>query len=247
MKKKILLLFLVLALALTAAGAAVSACAENVPEETRQSEPAPEPQEDHTENAPAPVRPVPRSDGHRAAVSVTGSGKVTVPADAAQLSFRIRVLSDSFSEGKKRMSELKKALFDAVRGVCEVTGDDTPCGDSHRPVSDGSAGGYEFMSVVCVKISDVSKAEEAVNAAVSAGAAHVYTYYLLENDTDAAKQALALAKEDAAAKAAALIGDGAEFIRLREECCWHGSGDEAGKVTVYANVRAKYAAQTPQI
>ena len=52
MKKKILLLFLVLALALTAAGAAVSACAENVPEETRQSEPAPEPQEDHTENAP---------------------------------------------------------------------------------------------------------------------------------------------------------------------------------------------------
>ena len=103
MKKKILLLFLVLALALTAAGAAVSACAENIPEETRQSEPAPEPQEDHTENAPTPVRPVPRSDGHRAAVSVTGSGKVTVPADAAQLSFRIRVLSDSFSEGEKAL------------------------------------------------------------------------------------------------------------------------------------------------
>ena len=244
MKKKFLLLFLILALALTAAGTAISACAENAPEEPRQSAPAENVPE---ENAPN-VKPMPRgSETHRSCVSVTGSGKVTVPADAAQMSFRIRVLSDSFSEGQKRMNELKKALFDAVCGVCEATGDNTPCGDSHRPVSDGSVGGYEFMSVVCVKITDVPKTEEVINAAVSAGATHVYTYYLLENDTDAAKQALTLAKEDAAAKAAALIGDEAEFVRLREECCWHGSSDEAGKVTVYANVRAKYAAQTPQI
>ena len=269
MKKKFLLLFLVLALALTAAGSVISACAEqecgtpalqNQPEEpakeksaSRQSEsadPASPAEQDGSApqegDRPAPPRPMPRAEGeHRpahTAVSVTGCGKVTVPADAVQLSFRIRILSDSFKEGQARLSEAKSALFDAVRGVCEASGDGLPGGDSHRPVSDGTAGGYEFTSFVCVKLTDAAKAEEAKNAAEGTGAVHLYTYYLLENESEALKQAPSLALQDAAGKAETLLGQAGTLLRLHEECSWHSAADEPGQITVYANVRAKYAA-----
>lgn len=246
MKKKFLLLFLVLALALTAAGTAVSACAQTASAEGTQNEQnCGTPAEVQEGQEPARPAPMPREgEAHaarRTAVSVNGCGKVTVDADAAQISFRIRALSDSFKEGQKRISEMKTALFEAVRGVCEASGDSAPYGDSYRPVSDGNVGGYEFISVVYVKIRDTAKAEEAKNAAIGTGAAYMYTCYQLENESAALSEALTLAKADAAEKAKTLLDGEVQLIQLKEECSWHCASDEAGKITVHANVRAKYA------
>lgn len=245
MKKKFLMLFLVLALALTAAGAAVSAYAEEAPgAPAEQSAPAETPSEEQTPQHPA-VQP--RGEGqHAACVTVNGSGKITVPADAVQITFRLRVLSDSFKEGRQRIAEMKTALLDAVKGVCEAKSDNAPYRDSHRPVSDGNIGGYEFISVVCLKIADTSKTADAINAAAEAGAMHMYTAYLLENESEALRQALSAAMDDAAAKASALLGGEGTLLRLTEECGWHSPAEDEGMVTVYANVRAKYAAAAQQ-
>ncbi len=246
MKKKLLLLLLVLALALTAAGTAVSACAQTPSTEGTQNEQnCGTPAEVQEGQEPARPAPMPREgEAHaarRTVVSVNGCGKVTVDADAAQISFRIRALSDSFKEGQKRISEMKTALFEAVRGVCEASGDSAPYGDSYRPVSDGNVGGYEFISVVCVKIRDTAKAEEVKNAAIGTGAAYMYICYQLENESAALSEALTLAKADAAEKAKTLLDGEVQLIQLKEECSWHCAADEAGKITVHANIRAKYA------
>lgn len=259
MKKKILLMFLVLALALAAVGGtAISVFAEQqTAEQSEQAEPRTEqvaPQNEQTapgaDKRPAEkpekahdlrTMPAPREqDALKKHVSVTGCGKTTADADTAYLTFRLDATADGFSEGKAHMEEMCAAVADAVKGIANAS----VCGETHiahRPVSDGMKGGYAFTANLCIKLSEPSKAAEAKSAGESAGGTLLHTCYTLENESEALRQALTLAMGDAKAKAASLLGEGAELAGIKEEYCWHGPADEEGKVTVCANIRARFS------
>ena len=235
MKKKLIVLLLALTLGCTACAAGICASAE--------TEPVPPSQQ--SESLTAPEKTGARSDDeeakkHRVFASVCGQGRVTADADTAMLTFRIRVFSEDHEEGKRLLKEKESELFEAMRKVTQTTGESLTY-EYCRPVSEGENDAYAFTANITAKIKEVSKTAEAKNAAVATGAAHLFTHYLLEEDSEAMNRALALAKEDAQQKATALLGDGTELKSIREEHCgWIGPSEEEGKVTVNATVRAKF-------
>ncbi len=220
MKKKIVFFALALALALTAAGTAVAAAEEPAPAQIQEQ-----------------TQP-PAARGGRQSVSVTGCGKVTVPADAAVITFRVRAFADTLAEGRQRLAEAKNALLDGVRAAAGGAEGSAPCGDP-PPVRSEEAGGYVLTGFVSVKIADLSAVPAAERAGEEKGE-RLQTCYLLEAESEAVRRALSLAEADAEAKAAALLGKGAKLVRLREECCWHCPADTPGQMTVCANVRAGF-------
>jgi uncharacterized protein YggE len=142
-------------------------------------------------------------------ISVTGIGEVDVTPDLAILNLGVLVQMDSLSQAQQQAASSMNAIMNVLTGFSIADKDIHTAGYSIEPVwvwKDGEYifSGYKVVNNISVKLRDMDKAGEVIDAAVEAGGEYVVvsginftvddpkSYY-----TEARTEAMANAKEKA--------------------------------------------------
>lgn len=140
-------------------------------------------------------------------LSTTGAGKVDVDPDIATVRLSVHVQAATAEEAQQHNSELMKAVLTQIKSNGIADADIKTQAITVLPVQENVKGateitGYSATNTVSLKIRNVKKTNEVIDAAVKAGANVVLPleFYLID-ETKAYQQALALAVEDAYTKA----------------------------------------------
>jgi len=159
-----------------------------------------------------PAQPVAAADGPTPGITVSGIGRVTLKPDLATLSVGVQVQAASASKAQSQASSAMNAVIDAVKAL-GIAGDDlTTQWVSLDPVYDYNVNGtqpkvigYRASQNLSVKVRDIAKTGDVIDAAVGAGANQVSGITFSVADPAAATaQARTAAVADAKARAQAL-------------------------------------------
>jgi len=201
-------------------------------------------------------------------LEVSGSGRVSVPADRARVVFAVETESQTAGAASSANAELMAAVLEAVRatgtpGLRIETHGYSLQPEYARPTAQDrspSISGYRAQNHVSVTMEDVDGVGRVIDAAVGAGANRVASLVFEASDTEDARQealrmAVAQARAQAEAIAAALdvplgppmeVRGGANVpgprpraMAMRVEAA--ATPIEAGAQMVTANVTIRYA------
>ncbi|MBR2572684.1 MAG: SIMPL domain-containing protein [Clostridia bacterium] len=144
-------------------------------------------------------------------ISTTGEGHVMMDPDRAVVTLGVEQVSDTVAEGQadvnERVASIRAALAElgvdprniTVSDLSIYTYSDYGYEDEQGPAE------YQITHTLDVTLSDPSQAGAVIDAAIEAGANRLNSVYFSVSDgTEAYRQALAMAVEDARAKAEVL-------------------------------------------
>jgi uncharacterized protein YggE len=147
-------------------------------------------------------------------ISVTGTGRVLIAPDVADMTFGDSVRRDRATAASQDAADQMSKVVDALKAAGIAPKDIQTANLSLQPVYDYSGNtpvltGYEADNAVSVTLRDLAKAGQTIDAAVNAGANNVSGInFRLEDPTKAEAQARDQAMADAKAKADALAAAG---------------------------------------
>lgn len=235
MKGKLLTTIITLALAFAAINTALTprliyADEQTVAEETQESLPS----------ASAPnVADAPEC------VSIMGCGKIYVQPDTAELRFELQVRGSSVAEAQNTVTQTYNRILDSIKKVDADAAKSAAYEYSYAyPVCENGVTKYEYNRNFSFITHKLDALDKLIAAASNAGATRYGgTRLSLENNTDAYKQALISAKNNALEKAAALYGN-LELQQLTEQGSYcYCSPDMNGCITVEVSVCACFKAR----
>ena len=166
--------------------------------------------------APASAQPMGGKHGKAMAMchhqmsrlSVTGTGEARIAPDMAVVQLGVTTRADSASEAMRSNSTQQRAVIDALKAADIAEKDIQTSGLSLSPVMDYSqdraptVNGYEANNMVSVRVSDIARLGEVLDAIVDAGANQINGIAFTRNDgTDAEDDARREAVKDARHKA----------------------------------------------
>jgi len=144
-------------------------------------------------------------------ISVTGTGRVTLTPDVADLRLGVNITRPTATEARDAAAEAMTKVVAAIRNAGVADKDIQTASLSLQPVYDytnngnGKLTGFQVVNVVAVTARDIAKVGDLIDAAVGAGATSVDGVNFRVNDETAAEaQARTAAVADAHAKANAL-------------------------------------------
>jgi uncharacterized protein YggE len=148
-------------------------------------------------------------NGAGTGISVSGQGRVTGTPDTLRLNLGVSVLADSVDEATGEASRLAEALIAALTGNGVAEGDIQTSNYSIYPEWDyrdetQTLRGYRVTNSVDVKIRDLGRAGEIIDAATTAGGDAVVVNgvgFSIEDNTELLELARSRAWDDAEAKA----------------------------------------------
>jgi uncharacterized protein YggE len=142
-------------------------------------------------------------------VTVNGTGSVTVTPDEASISVGVNVVNASLAEAQSQATTQMNQVIDALKaaGIAEL--DIQTSNYSVNVIQEydtngypARVSGYQVNNQVNVKVRDISKLGDILEAAVAAGANSIYGVgFVVSDPADAAKQARTDAVADATRKA----------------------------------------------
>lgn len=146
-------------------------------------------------------------------LTVTGTGKMDVDPDIATLQISVQVHADSAEEAQQQNADTMEAVLTAVKseGVSDAyikTQEITVYPDQDATKSSAEVNGYIATNTVTIRIRDIKKTSEIINAASQAGGTLILPieYYLLEEtEAEAYQAALADAVANAYANAQVMV------------------------------------------
>lgn len=200
-------------------------------------------------------------------LSVTGQGDARIAPDLAEISLGVTSQAESAAAAMEQNAEQQTAVIDALKGAGIEAADIQTSGLNLQPRMDypenGSPtiNGYEATNMVSVRVTEIEKLGEVLDAIVAAGANQINGINFQREDAGASEdQARSAAVEDARhkaevlAKAAGLelgpvivmrdapVSDGPRPMMMRAESASGASTPvEAGELTVSAQVQVDYA------
>lgn len=169
-------------------------------------------------------------------VSVTGHGESTAAPDMAVVTLGVTVQAPSAAEAMRQNTERQQVVIDTLRGRGIEGRDIQTSGLSLSPVQDYSREGqppritgYQASNMVTVRVRDLPRLGEALDALVGAGANEINGIgFQRENLEDAENEARARAVENA---------------RLRAEVMANAAGMEVGRLLAITDVAARMGPQ----
>ena len=149
------------------------------------------------------LQPPPRT------ISVTGSGRVAVRPDLADLRLGVTVTATTVADARSRSAAVMQAALASLRELGLEDRDLRTSIVSVSPQYDYSANtgtprltGYTFQNLIAAVVRDVEKVGDAIDRALTAGATNVdHLSFRLADASDAERQAREAAVADARAKA----------------------------------------------
>ena len=181
-------------------------------------------------------------------VTITGSGRITAKADAAILNFGVRTSSEDLVSGVSRNAEDAKHILDVLAELGYGENCVTAEHFSAYPVCRDERQSYEICRNYELRISADAPVQSVIAKLTEAGANNFHgVRYVLDQRTQAYRDALKAAKADALEKASALQA-GLELVELTE-CgtywyCDNNAGQGANCIIVEANVQAVFSAKS---
>ena len=143
-------------------------------------------------------------------ISVSGTGRVLVKPDVADISLGVHVERGKAKESEIAAAELMGKIVDALKAAGVADADIQTANLSLQPTYDYSSSkqfitGYATDNVVSITVRDLSKVGETVDAAVDAGATQVNGIsFRVDDQAKVEAQAREAAMKDAKSKADAL-------------------------------------------
>lgn len=200
-------------------------------------------------------------------LSVTGQGEARIAPDLAEISLGVTSQAESAAAAMEQNAEQQTAVIDALKAAGIEAADIQTSGLNLQPRMDypenGSPtiNGYEATNMVSVRVTEIEKLGEVLDAIVAAGANQINGINFQREDAGASEdQARSAAVEDARhkaevlAKAAGLelgpvivmrdapVSEGPRPMMMRAESASAASTPvEAGELTVSAQVQVDYA------
>src|SRR4051794_17832503 len=147
-------------------------------------------------------------------ISVSGTGRVLIAPDVADMTFGVSVRRDRATAASQDAAEQMTKVVDALKAQGIAAKDIQTASLSLQPIYDYSGNnpvlnGYEADNAVSVTLRDLAKAGQTIDAAVNAGANNVSGItFRLDDPTKAEAQARDQAMADAKSKADALAAAG---------------------------------------
>jgi hypothetical protein len=147
-------------------------------------------------------------------ISVTGTGRVLIEPDVADMSFGVSVRRDRAAASAQDAADLMTKVVNALKAAGIADKDIQTANISIQPVYDYSGHvpvltGYETDNLVSVTMRDLTKVGQTIDSAVTAGATNVSGItFRVDDPTGAEKQARDQAMADAKSKADALAAAG---------------------------------------
>lgn len=184
-------------------------------------------------------------------LEVTGTGRVSVPADRARVAFAVETEARTAGEASARNAERMTAVLGAVRalglsGLSVETSGYALHPEYERPSADqgGPAiSGYRATNTMTATLPDVDEVGRVIDAAIGAGANRVAALTFEASDTESARaEALRIAVRRAAMEAAAMAE--ALGVPLGPPLEVRGGANVPGPGPVMA-ARVEMAADTP--
>jgi uncharacterized protein YggE len=142
-------------------------------------------------------------------ITVTGTGRVFVPPDLADLRLGVTITSPTARAAREESATVMNAVIASLKKLGIADLDLRTSIVSVSPAYDYSANanppritGYTFTNLVAALIRDVNQVGEAIDAALTAGATNVdQLAFRLEDPSDAERRAREAAVADARARA----------------------------------------------
>jgi uncharacterized protein YggE len=183
-------------------------------------------------------------------ISVTGTGRVNIAPDVADLHLGVNVIRPTAAEARTVAAAAMTKVVDAIKKAGIADKDIQTSTLSLQPVYDysnnnnGKLTGFQLTNAVAVTVHDVNKVGDLVDAAVAAGATSVDGInFRVDNPTQAESQARTQAVADAKAKATALAT--AAGVTISGVSAISESVSPIPYPVMYAAGGAKDAAATP--
>jgi uncharacterized protein len=151
-------------------------------------------------------------------ISVSGTGKVLLAPDVADISFGVSVRKDRAKDSTQAAAVLMSKVVDALKAAGIADKDIQTSNISLQPVYDYSGNnpvlvGYETDNTVSVTVRDLTKVGQTIDDAVAAGANNVSGItFRVDDPSQAESQARTQAMNDAKSKADALASAGGVTI-----------------------------------
>lgn len=145
-------------------------------------------------------------------ITVTGTGKVTVKPDVADISLGVQVQRDSAKAARDEAASTMNSIIAALKNLGIADDDIQTSMISVNPVYDYNSSsphivGYAVANVVSVHVTDISKVADVIDDSVAAGATTVNgVSFDVADRTSVENQARDAAVKDARAHADALAG-----------------------------------------
>jgi uncharacterized protein YggE len=147
-------------------------------------------------------------------ISVTGTGRVLIAPDVADMTFGVSVRRDRATAASQDAADQMSKVVDALKAAGIAAKDIQTANLSLQPIYDYSGNnpvltGYEADNAVAVTLRDLTKAGQTIDAAVNAGANNVSGItFRLDDPSKAEAQAREQAMTDAKGKADSLAAAG---------------------------------------
>ncbi|HEY2915602.1 MAG TPA: SIMPL domain-containing protein [Candidatus Limnocylindrales bacterium] len=156
------------------------------------------------------ANPAPTADEHT--ISVTGTGKVTLSPDTADLRLGVLVTAASVKDARNQAADAMSRVIAALKGLGISDADIKTSWVSLQPTYDYQSGanpphitGYQFSNSVAVTLHDLAKVGDAIDAALAAGATSLDgVSFRVADEAGAEAQAREAAMTEARAKAQTL-------------------------------------------
>jgi len=154
----------------------------------------------------------PTPNAPRAEIGVSGMGRVFVSPDIALASIGVDITAPTLAEATKQASEQMTAVLNALRAQGVAAQDIQTSSYNIYPITSQpkedatpKITGYHVSNIVTVKIRDIAKVSQVLDAAIAAGANSVNNVmFTVDNPAKAQAEARTLAVHDAMAKAQTL-------------------------------------------
>lgn len=206
--------------------------------------------------------------GPMSRLSVTGSGESRIAPDLAVVSLGVTSQAESATEAMRDNSNQQAAVIEALRGAGLQAADIQTSGVNLSPLMDYGDGrapritGYRASNMVSVRVADVARLGEVMDAIVAAGANEINGISFQREDSASAEDdARRAAVDDARRKAEVLSAaagltlgpvltirdapqsQGPAPVMMRAEMAAQDSGTpiEAGELSVSAEIQIVYA------
>jgi uncharacterized protein YggE len=145
-------------------------------------------------------------------IGVSGTGKVSVAPDTAIASIGVEITAPTLAEATQQASEAMTKVLDAIKAQGVDAKDIQTTSYNVYPLTNNPKEGespivtaYRVSNIVTVKVRDISKVGQVLDAALAAGANSVNSVYFTVDDPSAAQEeARTAAVKDAMAKAQTL-------------------------------------------
>ena len=147
-------------------------------------------------------------------ISIEGKGEVSAEPDYCELDMGIQVLREKPVQGKKDTDKILQGLLDVFRAF-EIQKSDIemsqiyvrPRFKTDRVTNERTIMGYEVGRSVAVKVRDLNRVSELIEASLAAGVNERCTiYWKSSKEEELGEQAIERAVEDAKARAKRLAG-----------------------------------------